>query len=149
MSSDKTYPTDAPRPALFEGVGLTESDGDHQNIAEMQARIVKLALYGERVFERTLITTTKFTPAQRELNLMAHGACLHGWALASMLGYLAERHPDIADDMAQMVESMAMDGGADWISEEVVKAAAEKLGDLGNVEPSTEHPDPRKGDTGE
>jgi hypothetical protein len=107
------------------------------NIRDMQTRIVRHAIHGERVFSRVLTTTTKSTPAQRELNLLAHAASLHGYALASVLGFLAGMHPDIAAEVAWMVDDMGMNGGAEWIAPEVFEAAMESLGDRGHVDPSS------------
>lgn len=92
---------------------------------EVRLGIVRLAQRGQKVFEETLVTKERFTDAERQLNLMAHGATFHGWALASVLGWIGEKFGAEAEfEAAAMVQDIGHNGGVEWCEDLLADLAA-------------------------
>jgi len=92
------------------------------SVRDLRLSIAKLAQRAGEVFERTLLTAPPgpFDPATRELNLMAHGATFHGWALASVLRLIEEEHgAEAAFKAAAIVQLIAMDGGTEGLCDDL------------------------------
>jgi hypothetical protein len=91
-------------------------------VRDLRLSIAKLAQRGNEVFERTVLSSPPgpFDPATRELNLMAHGATFHGWALASVLRLIEVEYGDKAAwNAAAMVQMIAMDGGTEGLCDDL------------------------------
>lgn len=85
--------------------------------AEQRAMMVR-AIRAEAVYERILTTTAATPPEQRELFDMAFGARIYGHVLASVIGMLLAKAPDLAHEAVAIHQDMCTDGGV-WHTEEL------------------------------
>jgi hypothetical protein len=82
-------------------------------VRDLRRSIVELAKRADEAVQRLAPTpgTPPMTDGDVELFLMAHGTAYHGWALASVLGWLHQKHgDDVATGAAAIVQSIGFDG---------------------------------------
>lgn len=84
-------------------------------IRDLRLLIARGAQRGEKAFNRlTTPPGRRWTDAEAEEMHVAHGASLNGWALASILGWLQEEHPDVALEAAAIVQDLGENGGTEY-----------------------------------
>lgn len=97
-------------------------------IHELRVQVANGAARGEHVFTRTLTTSPgPLTPADSELNLMAHYASFYGYSLCAVLELIATREPELREEVLALVNDIGADGD-DGRSADIWPQVQERLG---------------------
>ncbi len=87
------------------------TDEEPKTVREVRVRAATFAARAGHVFDRTITANAKpFTPAETELNIVAHTGYIYGFALAEVLRRVEERDPEEGARLVGIVNDIAMNG---------------------------------------
>jgi hypothetical protein len=84
---------------------------DPHTVRDLRVRLATMAARSGHVFDRTITTGTgPLSPADWELNLVAHAGYLCGFALAAVLHEVERRDPALAGRLLHLVNDVGSNG---------------------------------------
>lgn len=92
--------------AMWTDVHKLELPDSGVTLTQLRQAIARYGTLADQVWARPGADTNEST-----VERLAHGCSYHSWALTALLGWLADRHPEITSHAAALVDRIGCNGG--------------------------------------